>query len=137
MLPENDPRSWNYVRKYERPALGGPRVVISVILTCCASISVGLLLFRAVGLSGGLCLCAAAVFLLVIVLLRAKAIVVWCVKCYQHFAPVSIRRMCRFEPSCSEYMIMAIDKHGLGKGLRMGLDRIKRCSRKEGGFDYP
>lgn len=33
---------------------------------------------------------------------------------------------CRFHPTCSNYMIEALDKHGL-KGVLMGLARIGRC----------
>jgi len=34
---------------------------------------------------------------------------------------------CRFEPSCSEYMIEALEVHGAVKGLLLGLWRILRC----------
>lgn len=34
---------------------------------------------------------------------------------------------CRFEPSCSNYMIEAIEVHGAVKGLILGLWRILRC----------
>ena len=33
---------------------------------------------------------------------------------------------CRFRPTCSVYMIQAIEKHGL-KGIIMGIARILRC----------
>lgn len=35
--------------------------------------------------------------------------------------------MCRFRPTCSEYMIEAIDNYGIIKGIKLGLKRIKRC----------
>lgn len=34
---------------------------------------------------------------------------------------------CRFEPSCSNYMIGALQTHGAAKGLVLGLWRILRC----------
>jgi uncharacterized protein len=34
---------------------------------------------------------------------------------------------CRFTPSCSEYMIEAIQIHGALKGGWLGLKRIMRC----------
>jgi len=34
---------------------------------------------------------------------------------------------CRFHPTCSDYMAEAIRKHGLGKGLWLGLKRLGRC----------
>ena len=34
---------------------------------------------------------------------------------------------CRFEPSCSNYMIEALERHGAFKGLLLGIYRILRC----------
>jgi len=34
---------------------------------------------------------------------------------------------CRFTPSCSEYMIEALEVHGAVKGTLLGLRRILRC----------
>ena len=34
---------------------------------------------------------------------------------------------CRFQPSCSQYMIDAVRKHGPVKGAWKGLKRIARC----------
>lgn len=34
---------------------------------------------------------------------------------------------CRFTPTCSQYMIEAIEKHGALKGLYLGTRRILRC----------
>jgi len=35
---------------------------------------------------------------------------------------------CNFEPSCSQYTYEAIDKYGFFKGVKLGWNRIKRCS---------
>ena len=35
--------------------------------------------------------------------------------------------MCRFYPTCSNYMIEAIEKYGLIKGIRLGIIRILKC----------
>jgi putative membrane protein insertion efficiency factor len=35
---------------------------------------------------------------------------------------------CRFYPSCSEYAIIAIRKHGPFRGLLMSVTRILRCN---------
>lgn len=67
----------------------------------------------------------------------AKRITVFIIKVYQRFAPDSIRLKCRYEPSCSEYMILSIQKYGLIKGLIKGVKRIYRCNINGGGFDYP
>ena len=34
---------------------------------------------------------------------------------------------CRFQPTCSEYMLQAIQIHGVLKGLYLGIRRIFRC----------
>lgn len=35
--------------------------------------------------------------------------------------------VCRFQPTCSEYMYQAIEKHGIFKGIWLGTKRIGRC----------
>jgi len=43
---------------------------------------------------------------------------------------------CRFYPTCSEYMREAVERHGAGKGLWMGLRRVARCHPfHSGGYD--
>ena len=43
---------------------------------------------------------------------------------------------CRFYPTCSDYMKEAIEKHGILRGVGMGLRRLSRCHPfHEGGFD--
>ena len=34
---------------------------------------------------------------------------------------------CRFEPSCSEYAITAVETHGLVRGLWLATRRVARC----------
>lgn len=44
---------------------------------------------------------------------------------------------CRFYPTCSEYTLIAIQKHGAIKGCIMGAFRIMRCNPLcEGGLDF-
>lgn len=35
---------------------------------------------------------------------------------------------CRFQPTCSEYMLQAIQLHGIFKGFYLGIKRILRCN---------
>ncbi|MDO8785480.1 MAG: membrane protein insertion efficiency factor YidD [Syntrophales bacterium] len=43
---------------------------------------------------------------------------------------------CRFHPSCSEYSIMAVKRHGPFKGLLLSLRRLLRCHPLHpGGYD--
>ena len=34
---------------------------------------------------------------------------------------------CRFYPSCSEYMVQALERYGVRKGCYMGICRILKC----------
>ncbi len=66
-----------------------------------------------------------------------KRLAIGCVLCYKAFAPLEVRDRCRFTPTCSTYMIMAINKYGLFIGFIKGIRRIKRCKPPNGGVDYP
>lgn len=59
------------------------------------------------------------------------------VLCYKAFAPLDVRDQCRFTPTCSTYMLMAINKYGLIIGIIKGIRRIQRCKPPNGGVDYP
>lgn len=74
---------------------------------------------------------------LAVLLLCLKRIIICLIRIYQRFAPASLRNKCRFEPSCSQYMILSLQKYGLRKGLAKGTDRLKRCNIHHGGFDFP
>ena len=56
---------------------------------------------------------------------------------YKAFAPLSTRDRCRFEPTCSTYMILSIKKYGVFRGVIKGIKRILRCKPPNGGIDYP
>jgi uncharacterized protein len=43
---------------------------------------------------------------------------------------------CRYAPTCSEYMLDAVARHGAARGFWMGLKRLGRCHPfHEGGYD--
>lgn len=50
-----------------------------------------------------------------------------CVRAYQVVLSPVMGGACRFEPSCSAYMIEALEVHGAVKGLLLGTWRILRC----------
>ncbi|GAA0686999.1 hypothetical protein GCM10009104_11260 [Marinobacterium maritimum] len=58
------------------------------------------------------------------------------VRLYQIAVSPFLGNNCRFYPSCSSYMIEAIQVHGILKGLYLGTRRILRCHPySEGGLD--
>ena len=79
----------------------------------------------------------AAVTLTVIIVIRAKRFIICSVRLYQKFAPMYVRERCCFNPSCSEYMIQAVEKYGVIKGVKKGLDRLDRCHYPNFGDDPP
>jgi len=52
-------------------------------------------------------------------------------------SPFISQNACRFNPSCSEYMIQAIEKKGIFRGLYLGALRLLRCNPwSKGGDDF-
>lgn len=70
-------------------------------------------------------------------LINAKRIVIFAIRFYQSQAPYTVRCRCLYIPNCSEYMRLAINKYGLIKGVKMGMERFNRCKPPYGGEDYP
>ena len=50
------------------------------------------------------------------------------IRFYQRFISPYTPPTCRFTPSCSQYAIEAIRKHGPFKGLALAVWRILRCN---------
>jgi len=60
------------------------------------------------------------------------------VRFYQIVIGPLFPKVCTFEPSCSEYFILAVKKHGPLRGACKGAWRICRCNPwTGGGFDPP
>jgi hypothetical protein len=55
---------------------------------------------------------------------------------YKRFVSPLLPSACRFHPTCSEYMCQSIDKHGVFRGVWLGIRRLIRCHPfHAGGFD--
>jgi putative membrane protein insertion efficiency factor len=66
----------------------------------------------------------------------ARAAAIGLVRGYQRLISPWLPDSCRFRPTCSEYMIQAIRKKGLVRGLLKGFLRILRCNPLfPGGYD--
>ncbi len=60
------------------------------------------------------------------------------VRLYQIFLSPIFGRFCRFQPTCSNYFIGAVQKYGAVRGSLKGVARICRCHPfHPGGFDPP
>lgn len=60
------------------------------------------------------------------------------VRFYQVCLRPLLPAVCRFEPSCSEYFILAVRKYGPLRGAARGVGRICRCHPwNAGGYDPP
>ena len=55
-----------------------------------------------------------------------KKIIVFLIKFYQVTLSPLLGSNCRFQPTCSQYMIEAINLHGVLKGLSLGFKRISK-----------
>lgn len=56
-----------------------------------------------------------------------RQLIIYIVRGYQRFISPLLGPHCRYHPTCSSYMIQAIEKHGTIKGGLMGIARILRC----------
>ncbi|MGF0072014.1 membrane protein insertion efficiency factor YidD [Streptococcus orisratti] len=65
-----------------------------------------------------------------------KKLLIAPVRFYQKFISPAFPPSCRYKPTCSAYMIEAIEKHG-AKGVLMGIARILRCHPLVEGGDDP
>ena len=60
------------------------------------------------------------------------------VRFYQLVIGPLLPNVCRFHPSCSEYFIEAVHKHGPIRGSLKGVWRVLRCNPwSQGGYDPP
>lgn len=64
-----------------------------------------------------------------------KKLLIKLLNVYQFFSRFT-PPVCRFTPTCSEYMKQAIIKYGVLKGGLLGIKRISRCHPfNKGGYD--
>jgi hypothetical protein len=60
------------------------------------------------------------------------------VRFYQRFLSPFLGGHCRFEPSCSNYALVCLERHGAWRGVRLSVWRILRCQPLcAGGHDPP
>lgn len=65
-----------------------------------------------------------------------KKLLIFPIKLYKKYISPLLGNHCRYRPTCSTYMIQAIEIHGAVKGLILGTWRILRCNPwSKGGYD--
>jgi hypothetical protein len=52
---------------------------------------------------------------------------IWLVRGYQLFLSPFLPPSCRFHPTCSQYALEALEKHGALRGVWLALRRVLRC----------
>lgn len=122
----NDVQIESVKRELIRPDINFGRAAINTIIPIVVS----------------LCICAisnwwALILLSIYICIRRKAILIWFIRVYQRYASEEVRLACVFEPSCSEYMILCLQRYGMIRGAFRGIKRLKRCHLPNGGEDYP
>lgn len=121
------------LRPLPRPKTDWKRAFRWVFLWILANsaIFVGLLL-----LTGNAHVSWAALLLSGLLSLRFAA--VGAIRLYQRYASERTRRRCLFQPTCSEYAILAVRKYGAVVGLAMSAYRVlRRCRGSVFRIDYP
>lgn len=59
------------------------------------------------------------------------------IRFYQKYISAYTPPVCRYYPTCSNYMIGAVEKFGFIKGVILGIWRFLRCNPfAKGGIDY-
>lgn len=56
-----------------------------------------------------------------------SAILIFPIHCYQRYVSPLLPPSCRFTPTCSQYAVEALQKHGPVKGLYLAIRRLLRC----------
>lgn len=65
-----------------------------------------------------------------------RTILISALKGYKLFVSPLLPSACRFRPTCSEYMMDAIQKHGVFSGTWLGVKRLAKCHPfHKGGYD--
>ncbi|MDO4543927.1 MAG: membrane protein insertion efficiency factor YidD [Clostridia bacterium] len=65
-----------------------------------------------------------------------KKVLIGCIRFYKKRISPSLPNACRFTPTCSEYAMEAIEKHGAIYGTALAVWRILRCNPLcKGGYD--
>lgn len=68
---------------------------------------------------------------------RLSRVLIVPIRGYQRFISPLLAPRCRFHPSCSQYAIEALQRHGALRGTWLALGRLLRCHPLHPGGDDP
>ena len=123
-------------KKIKRPNINSKKIILKIVLILFIIIIVlTIVLYNK--LNKFIVILLGIIILITLISITIKETVINLILLYQKFASEKLRSSCLFEPSCSEYMILAIEKYGFIKGFIKGIKRIFRCHYPNGGIDYP
>jgi putative membrane protein insertion efficiency factor len=62
--------------------------------------------------------------------------VIGALRWYKRWISPVLPSACRYQPTCSVYMVQAVERYGVLTGVRLGVLRLLRCHPfRAGGFD--
>lgn len=65
-----------------------------------------------------------------------KKLILGLIHFYRSFLSPLKPPTCRFVPTCSEYALIAIEKYGVARGIKLAVKRVLRCHPfHPGGYD--
>lgn len=124
---------------FNRPKIKYKKVILHtmlIIMASVVSIWVSAILLSEVLHINNSAIIAVLIVLVTNAVIFGRWVAIGIVTVYQSRASIEKRMRCCFEPSCSEYAILAFEKYGLIYGGIKAIKRLKRCH-PPGGIDYP
>ena len=115
-----------YYSRFTHPHINWIKTAIVAVLSV-ALIAISAFAAIALSLPLGWKIAVPVCFAVLLFAVHLKRIAIFMIRLYQYFAPMRIRERCVFTPTCSDYMIAAIEKYGFFKGVKKGIGRLKRC----------
>lgn len=65
-----------------------------------------------------------------------RELLMWVLRFYKRWISPVLPSACRFHPTCSMYMLEAVERYGAVRGVWLGLKRLAKCHPlHRGGFD--
>jgi len=65
-----------------------------------------------------------------------RELIITALRLYKRWISPALPSACRYYPTCSEYMIDAVERYGAARGVVLGVRRLLRCHPfHAGGYD--